>query len=149
MAYKQSVIETARQFYVLEGKTVEQISSTLQIPLKTCYNWVRKYEWDKDIRTYGGVGMFLEMQKQFMEQVKLAIDEKKFADPSTADALWKTGKLMEKFAPQKVMLSNIFQFLDDMTNYFVAKVESSVFMEIYQTQLPELADWLRKKYTSE
>lgn len=149
MAYKQSVIETARQFYVLEGKTVDQISQGLNIPLKTVYNWVRKYEWDKDIKNAGNVGLYLEMQRQFQAKIQEAIDAGRFADPSTADALWKTAKIMERMAPQKMMLSNIFNFLEDLTTYFTAKVDDADFMEKYKSVLPELADWLRKKYTNE
>jgi transposase-like protein len=149
MAYKQSVIETARQFYVLEGKTVEQISTALGIPLKTCYNWVRRFEWDKDIRSGSNVGLYLEMQRQFQAAIQLAIEQDRFADASTADALWKTAKIMEKMAPQKMMLSNIFNFLEDLTTYFVAKIDDAEFMERYQAVLPELGDWLRKKYTNE
>jgi len=149
MAYKRSVIETARQFYVLEGKTTQQIAELLALPHRTVCNWQRKFDWDKDIRNGGNVSLFLEMQKQFQAAIKLAIDQDRFADPGTADALWKTAKIMEKLAPQKMMLSNIFKFLEDMTNFYVAQVDSPEFMEIYQAQLPKLADFLRSKYTNE
>jgi hypothetical protein len=149
MAYKQSVIEMARGLYVLEGKTTQQISEMLAIPHKTVWNWVRKFEWDKDIQNGGTVSLWLEMQKQFQAQIKLALEQDRFADPATADALLKTSKLMEKMMPQKMLLSNIFKFLEDMTNFFVAQVANPEFMEIYQEKLPALADWLRAKYTNE
>ena len=149
MAYKKSVIETARTFYVLEGKTLNQIAEMMGIPHKTVWNWAKKFGWDEDIRSGGNVSLFLEMQKQFQSAIKRAIDQDKFADPSTADALWKTAKIMEKMMPERMMLSNIFKFLEDLTNFYVANVESPEFMEIYQAQLPKLADWLRNKYTNE
>lgn len=149
MAYKQSVIETARQFYVLEGKTTQQISDILKIPHKTVYNWVKRHGWDEDIRNGGNVSLFLEMQKQFQAAIQKALNEEKFADPSTADALWKTAKIMERLMPEKMMLSNIFKFLEDLTTFFVAKIESPEFMEQYQSVLPDLGDWLRKKYTND
>lgn len=149
MAYKKSVIETARTFYVLEGKTLNQIAEMMGIPHKTVWNWAKKFGWDEDIRSGGNVSLFLEMQKQFQSAIKHAIDQDKFADPSTADALWKTAKIMEKMMPERMMLSNIFKFLEDLTNFYVANVESPEFMEIYQAQLPKLADWLRNKYTNE
>jgi transposase len=149
VAYKKSVIETARQFYVLEGKTTQQISDILKIPHKTVWNWVKKFEWDQDIRNGGNVSLYLEMQKQLQVEIKLALDQGRFAQAGTADGLWKVLKIMEKLLPEKMMLSNIFKFLEDTTQFFVANVADGAFMEIYQAQLPNLADWLRQKYTNE
>jgi hypothetical protein len=95
------------------------------------------------------VSLWLNMQKQFAAAVAKAIDEGNLADPSTADALWKTAKLMDRLMPEKVLLSNIFRFLEDLTNFFVAQVEDAHFMEVFQKCLPKLADFLRNKYTNE
>jgi len=147
--YSESVIETARGYYVIEGKSLEQISKLLDIPLKTCYNWRNKYKWDDDIRNGGGLSLYLEMQQQLVEGIKEALAGKKLTDPATTDSLWKLEKLIEKRMPQRVMLSNIFKFVEDMVNYFVGSQESQEFMEKLHEHVPKFADYLRKKYTNE
>jgi hypothetical protein len=140
--YKESVIETARGLYVVEGKTVQQVSELLKIPQ-------HKFEWDKDIRSGGGFNLFLEMQKQFVAKIEQAVELEKLTDPAMVDSLWKLAKLMERMMPAKIRLSNIFMFLEDMVTYFVNCGESQEFMERLHKQVPLLADWLRKKYTNE
>lgn len=147
--YDKKTIETARQFYIIEGRSIAEISEILGLPVRTLHNWRVNKKWDREIQDGGNVSLYLNMQKQFVVAVKKAIDEGKLADPSTADSLWKTAKLMDRLMPAKVLLSNIFSFLEDLTKFFVAHVDNPEFLEIYQAQLPQLADWLRAKYTNE
>lgn len=147
--YSESVIETARQYYVLEGKTYQQISEVLRIPVKTVWNWIKKYEWDKDIRNAGGFNLFLEMQKQFVAKIKEAIDAETLTDPGTVDSLWKLAKLMERMMPKRMQLSNLFQFVEDLVGYFVASGEDADFLAKLHYHVPHFADYLRKKYTTE
>lgn len=149
MAYKKATIELARRYYVVEGKTINQISQVIGVPETTIYKWQRRGEWDKDLADGGNVSLWLNMQKQFAEAVKKAIDENKLTDPGTADSLWKTAKLMDRLMPEKVLLSNIFSFLEDITHFFVARVGDGAWLTRYQETLPELSDYLRAKYTSE
>lgn len=147
--YSDSVVETARQYYVLEGKSVTQICETLKLPLKTVYNWVKKYEWDKDIHLSGGFNLFLEMQKQFVERIKLACDRDELTDPGTVDSLWKLAKLLEKMMPKRMQLSNLFKFMEDLVTYFIGTGEDEEFMTKLHQHVPQFADYLRKKYTTE
>jgi hypothetical protein len=147
--YEIQTRETARRIYVIEGKSVAEIADLLGIPVRTIHHWRVNKKWDKEIEDSGTINLYMEMQKQFIVAVKAAIEEGKLTDPATADALWKTAKLMERMMPAKVLLSNIFSFLEDLTKFFVAHVDNPEFMEIYQSQLPQLADWLRAKYTNE
>lgn len=149
MAYKKDTKELARRMYAVEGKSVADISTAMGIPVFTLYKWKTTYEWDKDIANGGNVSLYMNMQRQFTAAIQKAIDEGKLADPSTADSLWKTAKLMDRLMPEKVLLSNIFSFLEDLTGFFVANVGAPEFMEIYQQLLPKLADFLRGKYTNE
>lgn len=147
--YDKSVVDTARGFYVVEGKSIEQIVTLLNIPMKTLYNWARKYKWDDDIKNGGGLSLYLEMQKQFVLKIKEAIDKNTLTDPATTDSLWKLAKLIEKQMPQRVMLSNIFQFVEDMITYFINAELPNEYMELLHEHTPKFADYLRKKYTNE
>lgn len=149
MAYKKDTKELARRMYVVEGKSVADIAAAMGIPVFTLHKWKVKFDWDKDISNGGNVSLYMNMQSQFTVAIQKAIDEGKLADPSTADSLWKTAKLMDRLMPEKVLLSNIFSFLEDLTSFFVANVASPEFMEIYQGFLPKLADFLRVKYSNE
>ena len=149
MAYKKDTKEMARRLYVVEGKAIVDIATIMGIPVFTIHKWKVKFEWDKEICSGGNVSLYLNMQKQFSDAVELAIAQNKLADPSTADALWKTAKLMDRLMPEKVLLSNISNFLEDTTRFFVANVSNPDFIEVYQEFLPKLADFLRSKYTSE
>lgn len=145
MAYKKADINKAKQFYVIEGQKIEDIAKIMKIPLKTVYAWKKKGEWDKALRSTGNIGMAMEMQKAFEEEIQQAITEKRLTDPSTADALYKTSKLMEKLLPKKIMLANIFNLLEDVTNY-VKTVGNDKFLNDWIKYLPEVSDFLRKKY---
>lgn len=149
MAYKKDVIELARRFYVVEGKTIEEISRVMNLPNRTVWNWKQKGLWDKELSDSGFVSMFLEMQKQFTEAIKDAIKDKKLADPATADALWKTAKLMDRLLPEKMLLANLFSFLEDMTNYFMNNETSPEFLDKFRQHLKPLSDCLRAKYTKD
>jgi hypothetical protein len=149
MAYKKTTVEMARRFYVVEGKTMRDIAEVMGIPETTLYKWQRKNNWNQDVANGGNVSLWLNMQKQFSVAVQNAVSEGKLTDPSTADALWKTAKLMDRLMPEKVMLSNIFSFLEDVTRFFASAVGDSEWLVKFQELLPDLADHLREKYTSE
>jgi len=147
--YSESVIETARSYYVLEGKKIDEIHVLLGVPLKTLYNWQKKYKWDDDIKNGGGLSIYLEMQQQFVSKIKESMNNGTLADPATVDSLWKLAKLLERMMPQRVMLSNIFKFVEDTVHYFINSDEDNDFMGKIHAHIPKLADYLRKKYTSE
>ena len=149
MAYKKSVIDAAKHLYMLEGKTIKQISKELSVPERTIWNWIKKYEWDKDISSATGFNLLLEMQKKFAEKVEEVIKNGTLTDSAVADSLWKIAKLMERMMPKRMQLSNLFQFMDDMVSYFSISGESPEFLKRIQEHIPKLGDYLRKKYMSE
>ena len=134
------------RFYVAEGKSIAQISKIMKIPEKTIYKWKLKLEWDAKIKSTGGVGLGIEFQKAFEDAVRKAIKEKKLGEPATADALYKLLAMSQKFTPKKMMLANIFSMLEDITNYLKMKVEDDKFINEWAKYLPEISDFLRKKY---
>ncbi|HNX38755.1 MAG TPA: hypothetical protein PL124_09065 [Candidatus Cloacimonadota bacterium] len=149
MGYSKEIKETARKLYTIEGKLMTEISNMLNISQETLYRWMRKGEWQKDIQSGGQVSLWLNMQSEFMDAVRVAVQEKKLTDPSTADSLWKTAKLMDRLMPEKVLLSNIYRFMEDMTKFIASVVDDQGFLETFQTILPQLGEHLREKYSRE
>lgn len=149
MGYKKEVIETARKLYAIEGNTINEISEKMKIPIETLYRWQRKGEWTKDVQGGGQISLWLNMQTAFMSAVRKAVDEDRLTDPATADSLWKTAKLMDRLMPEKVLLSNIYSFLEDMTRFIAATVEDAQFLETFQSLLPQLGEHLRDKYSKD
>jgi hypothetical protein len=149
MAYKKAVKEHAKSLYVLDGKPLEEISKIISVPLKTLYGWRKKNNWD-DAITYGGtINLVAEMQKAFAEAVKKAIESDTLTSPAVADSLYKTSKLMEKLLPKKMMLANIFNMFEDIVMYAKTYIDNDRFIDDLTKYLPEIADFLRKKYSEE
>ena len=145
MAHTVATQNKAKELYCVEGKKIKEIASMLAVPEKTLHRWKYLGEWDNALRSAGSVGMAIELQKSLMDEVKIAIDEKRLTDPATADALYKTFRLMEKLMPKKVMLANIFNLLQDITNY-LKNLGNDKFLTEWVRHLPEISDFLRKKY---
>lgn len=146
MAYKKSVVEAAKHMYMVEGKTARYISDKLGVAEKTVYNWIKRHDWNRDIASPTGFNLLLDMQKEFAAKIKEVTEDGTLTDPAVADSLWKVAKLMERMAPQRVQLSNLFQFMNDMVSYFSISGESEEFLKILQAHIPKLGDFLRKKY---
>ena len=153
MAHSKKVIELAKNLFVIEDKDpVEIIKIVLKetgsvISEAAIYRWRKKYHWDKYIQQGGNIGLAMALQKQYFDELKKAIDEKKITDPQTADSLVKIARTLENLMPKKTLLANIFIFLEETVNFFTSKIEDDEFVKKYQKYLPELSDYLRKKYT--
>jgi hypothetical protein len=146
MRYKNAIKEHAQSLYVIEGKSIGYIASMMKIPEKTLYRWKHQYKWDSAVGS-GTINLVGEMQKAFYNKVQEAIQNGSLTDPSTADSLYKTSKLMEKLLPKKMMLANIFSMLEDIISYTRTYIEDDRFIEALGKYLPEIADFLRKKYS--
>lgn len=146
MAYKKSVVEAAKHMYMVEGKTARYIAEKLGVAEKTVYTWIKRHGWNRDIASPTGFNLLLDMQKEFASKIKEVTEDGTLTDPAVADSLWKVAKLMERMAPQRVQLSNLFQFMDDMVSYFSISGESEEFLKRIQAHIPKLGDYLRKKY---
>ncbi len=146
MAHKKVIKEKAKQLYCIEGKTIDEIGTLLRIPDKTIYKWKKQFLWDDYLKTAGNVGMAMELQNAFAEEIQIAIAEKKLTDPATADALYKTSKMLEKLLPKKIMLANIFNLLEDIVIYTKNNIQDDKFVNSLSKYIPEIADFLRRKY---
>jgi len=146
MAYTKITHQQAMKFYVLEGKSIAQISMLMKIPEKTLYKWKVKETWDNKIKSSGGIEIGIKFNEAFENAIRKAIADNKLGDPATADSLYKLLIMAQKFTPKKLMLANIFNMLEDITNYIKAKIGNDKFMEEWAKYLPEISDFLRKKY---
>ena len=145
MAHKFADKNRAKQLYVVEGKKVEEIAAIVNVSVKSIYRWKQQDEWDKSLKSSGNIGIAIEMDKAFKDRIAQAISNGTLTEPSVADALYKTSKLMEKLLPKKIMLANIFNMLEDTTNY-IKTIGNDKFLSDWARHLPEIADFLRKKY---
>lgn len=146
MAYRQELHKRAKELYVLEGKKVTQISEIMCIAVDTLNKWKAKDEWDKSIKSGGTVNTFMEFWQKFNEQLQQAIAENKLNDSKTADGLLKSMKLLKSLMPDQLLLSNMFQFLQDVTIYASEKIRDKYFLELWQDHIERLGDYLRLKY---
>ena len=145
MARTVSDRNKAKELYCVEGKKIKEISTILAVPEKTLYKWKHEGEWDSSLKQSGTIGMAIELQKCLIKSIQDAIENQTLTDPATSDALYKSLKLMEKLLPKKVMLANIFNMIADITNYLKTFGNDS-FLTEWMRLLPEISDFLRKKY---
>lgn len=145
MAHTTDQKNKAQNLYVIEGKTVEDISKILKIPTQTLYRWRYENGWDNSLKQGGSLGMAIKLQESLMNDIRKAIENGNLTEPQTADAIYKTSKLIEKFLPKKTMLANIFNMLQDVTTY-IRNLGDDKFVSVWVKYLPEISDFLRKKY---
>lgn len=148
MAHKRIVKEQAERLYIMEGKPINEIATILKVSQQTIYAWKKKHEWDKAIRASGTIGLTIEMTKSLFSEMNKAMKEGKLTDPKTADALAKISKIAEKLSPEKMMLSNIFNMLEDITHCIQNKIGDEDFLMLWGKYVREIADDLRRKYAS-
>jgi transposase-like protein len=148
MAHKRIVKEQAERLYIMEGKPINEIATILKVSQQTIYAWKKKHEWDKAIRASGTIGLTIEMTKSLFSEMNKAMKEGKLTDPKTADALAKISKIAEKLSPEKMMLSNIFNMLEDITHCIQNKIRDEDFLMLWGKYLREISDDLRRKYAS-
>jgi len=144
--HKQADKNKAKELYVIEGKKLEDIAETLHISPRTLYQWKTKEDWDRDLKTTGNIALKVDLQRSFEDAIRKAIDNETLTDAATVDSLYKMLRIMEKLAPQKVLLSNIFNMLQDVTDYF-RNVGDDKLLSLWVKYLPEIGSFLRKKYS--
>ena len=148
MQHDKKIIEEALQLYTLEGKTIKEIYEKFKVPERTIYHWRNKYDWDNYIKAGGQIGIAINLQKQFIEELQIAIENKKLTEPKTADSLLKTSKILEQLMPRATSLSNIFNLFDSLVDFITGYLDDEEFIKMFQKYLPEMSDYVRKKFTS-
>ncbi len=138
--------DQAKIMYVDEQKKIPEIAKTLKKSVNEILRWKKEDKWDKDIFLSGTIGIGREAYKQFIEDVKKALKENNFSNPGIVDKFSKQLKVLDRLAPHRIMLSNIFQLLHDLTD-FVIKLGDNEFANKFQKYIPEISDFLREKYS--
>ncbi len=149
MAYKKTTIAQAQRFYVLEGKTLEEIADLLKISKVTLARWRKAYAWDEQITDASTINIANKMQVELLSKISAAIEAGKLTDPAFADAAHKLIKILEKMRPKGMMLANIFILLKEVSDYLNAYCTDDGVKEAFATLLPGLSDHLRRKYTDD
>ena len=147
MAYSKELKEKAKMMFVNEGKKPYEIAKLLRVPITTVYRWRRDKRWDDYIKAGGLIGIAIELQKQFIEEIEKAIKEKKLSDPGVADRLVKISRVLENMMPKAITLSNIFNLFEVLAE-FVANNTDEDFIRAFQKYMPEMSDYLREKFAS-
>ena len=147
MGYSNDLKEKAKMMFVNEGKKCYEIAKLLRVPITTIYRWKKKYKWDDYIKAGGMIGIAIELQKQYIDQIGEAIKKKKLSDPGVADRLVKISKVLENMMPKAITLSNIFNLFEVLAE-FVANNTDDDFIKSFQKYMPEMSDYLREKFAS-
>ena len=149
MAYRKVIRNKAKELYIIENKTIEQIANILRISWRTIIRWKKEDNWEIDSKKASNIGIVIEMQKALYQAITQAIRENNLTDPSVVDAIYKTSKMIEKMLPKKMMLANIFNMLEDIVTYINSYVDDDKFSSGFAKYLPEISEFLRKKYADE
>ena len=147
--WEETLIDIAKTMYLEQKLSPKKISKIIKKPIHLINEWKKQYKWDNEIYIIGNIGLSRELNTVFIQEVKLAIQEKRIAEPATADKLTKLLKIIEKLTPQRIQLANIFQLLQDLTEFIVSKIDDPDFAKLFQKHLPEMANYLREKYATE
>ena len=90
MAYTQITKDNAMSHF-LKGKPIEEIGTLLGVPLKTLYNWRKKYQWDSQLRI-GNIEIANNIEQEMYKLVQKMIDNESIGDPAQVDKLVKLTK---------------------------------------------------------
>lgn len=146
MAHSAAIKERAKELYLIDGKKIKEIAEILNIKERTIANWKERDTWDQTLSTGGTVGTFLRFYKEFTDNIQKAINDKTLGDSKTSDSLLKQSKLLETLMPTQMILSNMFEFMKDVTVYFAEHIKDQNFIQTWQDHIVPLGDYLRKKY---
>lgn len=140
--------EVAKTMYIEEQISTKDIARSMHRSHKKIEFWRINSKWDQDKYIIGDIALSREAMKKFKQEVQKSLKENTFADPGTADKLVKLLKIIEKLSPQRVRLANIFEMLKDLADW-TCTLGDPEFSKLFQNHLPEIADYLRKKYAAE
>lgn len=147
MAYKKVIKDHAKTLY-LQGKSTPEIEKILNIPERTLMRWKKDGDWEQSERNSSPIALAYQLQEAFNRKLQQVLDNDELADPKVADSMIKLSKIMERTLPKKIMLANILNMLTDLVNYFKTHLDDEAFVEQFSTYIPEIAEFLKAKYTS-
>jgi hypothetical protein len=140
MAYTQITKDNAMSHF-LKGKPLEEISTLLGVPLKTLYNWRKKYQWDSQLRI-GNIEIANNIEQEMYKLVQKMIDNESIGDPAQVDKLVKLTKVLERISPQRQIYNSLYRLLEGITDY-VNRTRDPELTKVWQKHLRAIGEHLR------
>lgn len=145
MAFTQVTKDLALQKFI-EGTSLAEISSTLNVPLKTLYNWKSKYDWQSYLRM-GNIEIARNVEQELYKLVKQMIDNESIGDPAQVDKLAKLTKALERISPNRTILNSLFRILEGVTDY-VNRAHDQDLTKAWQKHLKPIGAHLKNIFGS-
>lgn len=143
MAFTQLTKDLALQHFV-EGKCLAEISSVLNVPLKTLYNWKSKYDWNSFLRM-GNIEITMSIEQEIYKLVKTMINNESIGDPVAVDKLAKLTKALDRLSPNRQILNSLFRILEGITDY-VNRAHDSELTKVWQSHLQPIGQHLKSVF---
>ncbi|TAK51459.1 MAG: DUF1804 family protein [Bacteroidetes bacterium] len=144
MAYSKERLE-AKRLYVEEGKSVKEISTTINVPEKSVYRWSLDDGWEKERETMAMTGvsalknMLLIAVRQLQEMASGGeIDARK------ADAIMKVVKAAKSLGKDLDKRGNILLGISEYVEFL--RTEHPDTLVEMQPYLVEFGNWVKRKY---
>jgi len=129
-----------------EGKSMEQISQLLSVPIKTLYNWKSKYEWQQYLRI-GNIEIACSVEQELYKLVKRMVDNESIGNPAEVDKLAKLTKSLERLAPNRQILNSLFRILEGITDY-VNLAHDPDLSKVWQKHLRPIGEHLKNVFAT-
>jgi hypothetical protein len=143
MGYTQITKDCALNHYI-EGKSVDDISKTLGVPLKTLYNWRHKYDWDSHLRI-GNIEIARNIEMEMYKLVQRMIDDESIGNPAEVDKLVKLTKVLERISPTRQIYNSLFRLLEGITDY-VNRARDPELTKVWQKHLRPIGEHLKQVF---
>ena len=140
MAYTQVQKDSALAQFV-EGKNLNTISKVLGVPLKTLYNWRKKYDWDSRMRI-GNIDIAISIEQEIYKLLQKMIENKSIGNPAEVDKLAKLTKVLERINPSRQIYNSLYRLLDGVTDY-VNRAGDAELTKVWQKHLRPLGEHLK------
>jgi hypothetical protein len=140
MAYSQVRKDSALAQFI-EGKSLDEVSRVLNVPLKTLYNWRHKYDWDSHLRI-GNIEIARNIEMEMYKLVRSMIDNESIGNPAEVDKLVKLTKVLERISPSRQIYNSLFRLLEGITDY-VNRARDPELTKVWQKHLRPISEHLK------
>ena len=143
MAYSQVHKDSALALFI-EGKALEEVSRVLNVPLKTLYNWRKKYDWDSRMRI-GNIDIAISMEQEIYKLLKTMIEDKTIGNPTDVDKLSKLTKVLDRINPSRQIYNSLYRLLEGITDY-VNRSQDTELTKVWQKHLRPIGEHLKQVF---
>jgi hypothetical protein len=143
MAYSQSIKDRALSKFI-EGESMDSIARSLNVPVKTLYNWKQKGDWQSFLRI-GNMEIARNIEQELYKLVKNMIDNESIGDPAQVDKLVKLTKALERISPNRQILNSLYRILEGVTDY-VNRAHDQELTKVWQKHLKPIGEHLKRLF---